>query len=494
MLMGALLAAVVIGNLFLGLKAAASAPTGKESFCIFEGDTWWHVAFGKQILATHSWPQSDTSSFTASGNPWMAEEWLGEVAMAFSNREGGLRGLAALLILLAAGIILLIYTYAYVKSRNTKAAFASCALMLPLLVIFFTLRPQLLGYIFLLITLISLESFRQGRLKKLWFLPAVFLIWVNTHGTFTLGFVVIALYWAGGIIKVRTGTLRSQLWTRSESLHLLIVTLLSLLATTITPYGTRLTAYPLQMALFQRLNLATFQEWQPPDFSGSIGKFFLLIVLLLVVLNLIARVQYRPEEIGLLLLAVYSACTHTRMIVFFVIIAAGVLAQALARYVPRYHPGKDKVLLNAVLIGLIVFGCFWLFPSNSELQQVVDHGFPSGAVAYLREHPNLGPVFNKEFWGGYLIWELGPQQKVFIDGRAGLYEEAGVLRDYYDVVSVTPKTLFLLRKYHINACLIEPQSPLASFLARSQNWTRVYRGPLSVIFERRKEDHPGRSL
>lgn len=485
-LMGALLVAVVLGNLFLGLKAAASAPAGKASYCVFEGDTWWHVAVGQQILSTHTWPTKDNYSFSAAGNPWIATEWLGEVAMAYSQAKGGLRGLGLLLMTFASAIIVLIYIYAYVKSRNAKAAFAACALMLPLIIIFFNLRPQLLGYIFLLITLIGLESFRQGRLKKLWLLPVVFLLWVNTHGTFALGFAIFALYWAGGTVKLQFGTLRSQLWSAAERRHLEIVGLLSLLASLITPYGTRLFSFPLQMALFQPLTMASFQEWKPPDFGGSYGKYFLLILLVLLVIHIIARMEYRLEEVGLLLLAVYGACMHTRMIVFFVMIAAGVLAQVFARYIPGYEAGKDKYFLNAALIALIVFGCVKLFPSRAEMEEVVNHGFPQGAAAYLRRHPTLGPTFDKEFWGGYLIRELGPRQRVFIDGRGDLYEPAGVLADYLNIMSVVPDTPFLLRKYRINACLIEPQSPLAIFLARSPAWTRAYTGPLSVVFVRRK--------
>ena len=485
--MGALLVGVTAGNLFLGLKAAASNSQQSARYCIFEGDTWWHVSVGEQILRTHTWPTADRYSFTASGEPWIADEWLGEVAMAWSDLKGGLAGLTLLLVGFAAAIVLLIYEYAYVKSRNSKAAFAACAAVLPLLIIFFNLRPQLLGYIFLLITLISLESFRQGRLKKLWFLPVVFLLWVNTHGTFALGFAIMALYGLSGMVKAEIGGLRPQLWTSGERHHLEIVTLLSVLAAMITPYGTRLLVFPLRMALFQPLTMASFQEWKPPGFDGSFGKYFLLVLLFILVLHLLNRMEYRLEEAGLLLVAVYGACVHTRLLVFFAMIAAGVLAQVFARYLPRFDPAKDKVFLNAALISLIAFGCIKLFPSRAELRQVIAHGFPAGAVAYLREHPPAGPMFDKEFWGGYLIRELGPRQKVFIDGRADLYEDAGVLADYLNILDLAPKTPFLLRKYHIESCLLEPHTPLAVFLGHSPGWTRVYSDALSVIFVRRKE-------
>ena len=121
----------------------------------------------------------------------MAFEWLGQVGMALVNRAGGLRALAASVILLTALLMLLIYYYAWLSSGNSKASFVASVLMMPLISPFYTLRPQLLGYIFLAITLILLEHFRQGRRKPLWLLPALFVLWVNTHGSFVLGLVVL---------------------------------------------------------------------------------------------------------------------------------------------------------------------------------------------------------------------------------------------------------------------------------------------------------------
>ncbi|HVB29286.1 MAG TPA: hypothetical protein VNG91_05685, partial [Terriglobia bacterium] len=107
------------------------------------------------------------------------------------------------------------------------------------------------------------------------------------------------------------------------------------------------------------------------------------------------------------------------------------------------------------------------------------------------QHPSVGPVFNKEFWGGYLIEELAPRQKVFIDGRADLYEAAGVLTDYLSIMRLAPNTPFLLRKYQVRSCLIEPDSPLATLLAQSPDWRRAYSDGISVIFVRKTEAAAG---
>src|SRR3970282_736821 len=116
-----------------------------------EPDTWWHTAVGEQILRVGAWPEVDSYSFTVSGTEWMAYEWLGEVVMALAARAAGLQGQTALVIILAGLIFLLLYYWCYLRSGNVKAAFVACTLVLPLSGLFFVLRPQLLGYILLLL-------------------------------------------------------------------------------------------------------------------------------------------------------------------------------------------------------------------------------------------------------------------------------------------------------------------------------------------------------
>ena len=481
-LLAALLLGGVMGTVFLNVRRAASPLPGQSQLSIFEGDTWWHLTVGEQILATHAWPTTDHYSFTASGDPWIAYEWLGDVAMAAADRAGGISGLAILYASLTVILVLLLLFYAYERSRSGKAAFVACALLLPLAVVSFTMRPQLLGYIFLLVTLILLERFRQGRQKSLWILPLVFLLWINTHGTFAFGFAVLVLYWASGLVDFKIGGIRAEPWTPSQRRHLGLVTLLSLIACVITPYGTRLAAYPLQMAFFQPVNIASFQEWRPPDFGTTYGKIFLAMLLLILLVSLVARIEFRLEELGLLLFGIYAACTHMRFVIVFAMLFAPVLASLIARQMPAYDAAKDKYVLNAALMALIAFGCVKLFPSRQELRDVVSHAFPQGAAEYIREHPSVGRTFNEEFWGGYLISRLEPERKVFIDGRADLYEAAGVLTDYLNIAAPSENALFLLRKYRVNSCLIRPDSPLAVYLAHTPGWDRVYSDQISVLY------------
>ena len=229
---------VLLGALLVAGTFAATS--GGKFFAV--GDTWWQVTAGRQILTTGVWPTSDIYSFTVPGNDWIAHEWLGDVVMAIAERLGGLRALAALLAGLAATLMLLLYYLAYLRSGNAKAAAAACGLLLPVVTVFFTLRTQLLGYIFLVITLICLEKFRQGRQKALWALPGVFLLWVNTHGTFLLGLALLGLYWVSGLFGFRVGCIAAERWSARQRRQLATVFLLCTAVLPLTPYGSRLPA------------------------------------------------------------------------------------------------------------------------------------------------------------------------------------------------------------------------------------------------------------
>ena len=229
---------VLMGILLAGVSLVGSR------LIKLDPDTWWHIAVGQRIMDTHRWPTSDLYSFTAPGMHWIAYEWLGEVAMALAARTGGLLGIAFLQIALVALVTVLLYYYAYVRCGNWKAACLATGLVLPVASVIFTLRPQIFGYIFLLVTLICLERFRQGHSKSLWILPPLLLIWVNTHGTFVFGLAAIGVYFASGLVSFQLGNLVAEPWTARQRKQLLFISLLCGLAVLITPYGTETRRLP----------------------------------------------------------------------------------------------------------------------------------------------------------------------------------------------------------------------------------------------------------
>jgi hypothetical protein len=468
---------VMMGSLLVAV-ALVSARTRLP-----DPDTWWHIAVGDLILKTHAWPTHDIYSFTATGAPWIAYEWVGEVAMAVGQKSG-LVGLSAILMALVAVITVLMYYYAYLRCGNSKAACAATATTLPIAGAIFTLRPQLLGYVFLLVTLILLERFRQGHRKAIWFLPPLFMIWVNTHGTFAFGMAMIGLYYVSGLFKFRIGGLSAEPWTQKDRLQLSLVFLLSLLALLITPYGSELAAYPLEMSLMQPFNIANIQEWQSLTFGLGVGKYLLGLMLVFFLAHVLVPVRYRLHEIIMLLFGAFSACVHIRFVLIFMMFLAPVIGTILTQWIPPYDAKKDKPALNLIIIALMGVSVWMLLPNKKALNKIVDDDYPVGAVEYLRQHPHPTGTFNEYGYGGYLIWQLGPQYKVFIDGRADLYEYAGVFQDYMKIANLNASAMQLLSRYAITSCLVQKTSTLATLLAASPDWRLEYSDKASVLYSR----------
>ena len=469
----AMLATFLVGRVFYEARAFFVDP-----------DLWWHIKNGQNILATHRWPTTDPYSFTVAGTPWLSYEWLGDVLFGAVARYGGLVGLFVLLMVLASAVMLALYGYGTIRSGNSKAGFVASALLCSLAFASFNLRPQMLGYLFLVLTLIALERFYQGKQRALWFLPALFLVWINTHGSWVIGLGVILVFLASGLIEFRYGGIETRLWSFKERIRLELVFLLCLAAIPLTPYGAQLAAYPFSVASSLPLNVANIQEWQSMPFNLPGGKLFLAFVLAFFVAQMVFQFTWRLSEVVLVLGGVVMACLHVRFLLLFVPFFAPLFAAVLARWFPRYDWKKEHYVLNAVLMLAVVVAMVKYFPTGTHIQQIVARTFPVRAVEYLRQHPVPGPMYNTYGYGGYLIWAL-PEQKVFIDGRGDLYEDGGAFLQYVEVANLKPAAFTVLRANGIQSCLLDRKEPLATVLAAHPDWEQRYSDGVSVLFVRR---------
>ncbi len=157
----------------------------------------------------------------------------------------------------------------------------------------------------------------------------------------------------------------------------------------------------------------------------------------------------------------------------------------LARRIGPYEPAKDKYAFNAILMTLVVAAVIGLFPSRTDLENIMKEKWPVRAVAYLRQHPAPRPMFNSYGLGGYLIWQMSDVNKVFIDGRADIYERTGVLTDYINIARLALPAPYLLNAYNVQSCLLERKDILVTLLNASTEWQKVYGDPITVLYVRR---------
>jgi len=480
-----LLAALLIAAVFFGTLSQDT----KTDTLFSEGDTWWHIRAGEDILATHKLPHTDTYSWTAAGTPWIAYEWLGEIAIAEAYRIGKLQGLRFIQLALAGTMLTLLYIYTAIRCGNSKAAFAVCAIIVPVAAGFWSLRPQLLGFIFFALVLLILEQFRRGKSRALWALPLIFIVWANTHGTFVFGIFALAITWVCGVPRWRLNGIETVVWSPTQRVELGFTTLASTLALLVTPYRSQLAAYPLDIGLLQPRNVANIQEWMPITSERFLTITVLVLLLAFLLAKILLRFQCRLDDLALVCIGAISAFMHLRFVPLFLLVTVPLLALPLAWWFSPYNRERDRPPLNAFLIAVIVIALVYFFPSRRELEKVCAEHFPVAALETLNGQ-SLGHVFNEYVWGGYLAEARFPRDGVFIDGRADVFERTGVLEDYLSIARLEPDALRLLGKYDIRTCILRDDAPLATVLSALPNWQRTYSDGVTSVFTHRLTEPP----
>jgi hypothetical protein len=464
-----LLACILAGTVYVFANRSIADP-----------DIWWHLRNAEFLVQNGAMVRHDLYSFTANGAPWINHEWLSELPYYLGWRLMGVRGLFLVLLGCVETILMGVLYLAYRASHNVKAAFFASWFAVVLATISFGPRTLLFGWIFLVIELLVLQDYKEGK-DRTWLLPPLFLLWVNAHGSWLIGLVFLSVFIGSGLIEGQWGRITATRWAPAQRNKLATVWALCFAALFINPWTYHLVFYPFDLAFGQKLNVSHVSEWQSLDFHAVRGKIVFLMLAATIILALVRKRKWRLDEVGFLLIGFYATLTYSR----FMFLAAIVLTPLLAielDFFPPYRREIDKPVLNAILILGMVGGCIWAFPTSKYLIEDTVKDYPTKALPYLQSfHPD-GRVFNDYLWGGYLIWNTR-QIPVFVDSRVDIFDHRGIFGDYLDAMGVK-HPLEILDKYHIKYVLYRKDSPLAYLLIHGNGWKQLYDDDTTVLFER----------
>ena len=105
---------------------------------------------------------------------------------------------------------------------------------------------------------------------------------------------------------------------------------------------------------------------------------------------------------------------------------------------------------------IVAMAYFW--PHAAAIRKSQEETYPAGVLPFLKAHPLQGNMVNYYLWGGYLEWN-DPAVKVFIDSRVDIFEYAGVLQDYLDLLgsdSLVRRLDPVMQKYNVRYVLFPP--------------------------------------
>ncbi len=474
---------IFLAVLFVGLFAMAARN-------VTDPDLWWHLKTGQYISEHKSVPHADPFSYTRAGQPWVAHEWLTELLLYQIHRSAGWGGLIVIFSAVLAAAFWFLYLRCgpapYVAGVATLCAAWATAPV-------WGVRPQVLSLLLTSLWLLILER-SESNPKLLWWTLPLTLLWVNLHAGFALGLALSALFLAGEWMECRLRWSSQQSGQRLKTATLILF--LDFLLVPLNPNGLRLFSYPIET-----LRSAAMQnyiaEWASPNFHNA--QYWPLLGVLLGVFAVLrwSGRAVRPRDLLLLLVSLYAGLCSIRMIPLFVLIAIPIVAKRLGNWPRRRSATRPhaaaRVVLNvvlncAIILAMAAFAGIHIARVIQRQPQAEAQHFPAGAVAFLATHAVPGPIFNHYDWGGYLVWRLYPSVRVFIDGRADLYEKQ-LLDQFADTYQFKGDWQQPLQRWAIGTVLVPRDSALATGLRSDPGWTVSYEDAQAVVLTASARTH-----
>ncbi len=179
---------------------------------IGESDIWWHLLNARNLLQNHSFSRIDTHSFTVLGKPWVNFEWLSEIPFFLAFKAMGLQGIVAVystvMVLIFAGV----YYRACKAGADCKSAAVATLAGICIGCVSLAPRTLLFGWLCMTALLLILDQFKRTG-KGLWLLPPLFTLWINLHGSWVFGMVVLVATIASGLVEGEWGLVMARRWT-----------------------------------------------------------------------------------------------------------------------------------------------------------------------------------------------------------------------------------------------------------------------------------------
>lgn len=469
------------------LALAAVAMAGYFATPVNNPDAWWQLATGRYIWQQHKLPVPDPFAYTTYLHPPafpgeemaryfnLTHEWLAQIVFYLAYAIGGFGGLVLFRSLLLVGFCAMAALVVWRRTGGFYRSIGAALLAASVAVRFAQDRPFLITFLFLGL-LMALIEYRRW----LWIIPPLFVVWANCHGGFFMGWVVLGAYCAEALF------LRWRGKPVENERTLYLVTAASVLLSGLNPNGFH--AIGVLLAYRQSKMQMSLWEWHRP----ALFPLEAFGVVLFAALATLAWVNRRVRVVDLILFAIFalSALTAVRNVILVALIGPIIVGT----YFPwkRALPAAAQFLAAALLVAASVaeLAAHTGFQFRGD-----DYLYPSGAADFILAHHLSGPMLNTYEFGGYLIWRLWPQQKVFIDGRA-LSET--VFNDYERMIYNADNTggasgAELLDRYAIQTIVMDGFEyasgdiyllPVALSDPSGKEWKLVYRDAQAVIFMR----------
>ncbi|MBI4354581.1 MAG: hypothetical protein HY595_05025 [Candidatus Omnitrophica bacterium] len=380
-----------------------------------------HLKNGQLIWEHPELLSTNFYSYTEPSHPFVNHHWGSGVVFFLIWKFCGFTGLHLFFIALNLAALAVAFKCAQEQAGVGLAALLAILLM-PLFSIRAEVRPEAFSYFFTAVLFHRFMRFRGQRpsVRDLWWVPVVEAVWVNLHSYFIVGPALIVAF------------LLESLCVPTQRRHarsLTVVLGLTVLAALCNPFGVKGAVVPLTIFHEYGYRLVENQSvpfllarFQMPTLWLFVGVCVVMGLSLVAAWSRVGKSAGMAETLIALGVSAMGWAAY-RNLALFGLLALPLIASALSVLRRKRSRGDSLFVMAAVLsLVLAVAGpsTVWSPPRAASRGLDLEPG-DSAAADFVKQERLEGPIFNNYDIGGYLIFHLFPEHRVFVDNRPEAY-------------------------------------------------------------------------
>lgn len=469
-------------------------------------DLWFHMAFGREVLRTGALPATDAFSLTAEGARWISSGWLPGVwfEWLFTATAPGGAGVQALVCLVALGAAgLMVWGMRRCGGAHWGAVCVLLAAGLFASALRWSPRPDLFSLPLLAAFVLILQGMRRSREWEAgdlvwwaWALPVLMLAWANVHAGFLAGAILVLIFGVcAGWERLRGAS--TPMWGLAGVLGLTLIAWLG------NPYGWSILELAARIRAIPGVDVLVIEwvplwQWREAPLPWPVVLGYLALAGAWVWVLAARRDRMHTWELAAAGFLLLFALLQRRQLGLAGVGVPLLLAPAFAPLRGGALFARPQVMWAcagplAAGVVLQLIGAFGLGGGMPRVG-VNCRDLPCGVVGFLRETRPEGKLFNSYGAGGFLLYHLAPDYRVFMDGRLDLYPRE-VWLEFLGVMAGIEPPERVIEKYGVSIFALtaeedpEDRRSLPQVLSRHADFALVFFDDDNAVFVRRTDDN-----
>ena len=450
-----------------------------------------HLMNGKLFLqGNFGFLSSNFYSYTYQNYEFICHHWGSGLIFFLILKQFGLIGVHLFFIALSLLVFLTFFCMAK-KNSGWGMSVLFSLFFIPLISERTEVRPEVFSYLFCGVFFYLLAKYRSKELKYKWLfaLPVLEIFWVNTHIYFIFGLFLI------GVFLIESLFLNKF---RKNFLRLSVIFFLSIGAALANPFSLKGLLAPLNIFQDYGYRIIENQSVIFLDRLGFINNpnlFFFKIVFVLVILSFIIPVLKDKHNFPLANFFLASAFGIIGWLALRNFTLFGLFGLVfITENIKTIYFNKVQQIILVLFIFIFIFLNFGqnikYYLKNIGFGVLADN---NNSADFFLKNNLQGPIFNNYDIGGYLIYHLFPQERVFVDNRPENYP-AQFFKEVY-IPMQEDKNIWQLenKKYGFNVIFFahnDMTSWAQQFLTTiidNHQWAPVFIDNYAIIFLRINE-------